>query len=90
MSRNKTFLIAYDVADSKRLRKVFRIVSDYAIPVQFSVFEASLSTREFQALMEELSAVVDAQFDSIRCYKLSPGALCMALGQVRGGDAILV
>lgn len=90
MSQNKTFLIAYDIADHKRLRQVFRIVSDYATPVQFSVFEASLNARELQTLMQALAKVINEQSDSVRCYQLLPDALCVELGQVQGGDTILV
>ncbi len=90
MSHRKSFLITYDIADSKRLRRVFRIVSDYATPVQLSVFEASLTEAELTALTQALIAEMDEQVDNILCYRLSPDALCVELGRTRNNNAILV
>lgn len=71
MSRHRhPVLICYDVADPKRLRRVFREVRDVALPVQKSVFVAQLSEREIAMLMERLAECLDAGEDRLQVFAL--------------------
>jgi CRISPR-associated protein Cas2 len=42
----KRYLVAYDIADPDRLRRVYAVVRGYAERVQYSVYEALLTARE--------------------------------------------
>ena len=44
-----TFLVCYDIADDKRLRKVFKTCCNFGDHLQFSVFECDLSPSEKRA-----------------------------------------
>lgn len=68
-------LVTYDVATStdggaKRLRKVAKICQNYGQRVQNSVFECIVDATQFEILKNELTAVIDAQTDSLRFYRL--------------------
>ena len=38
-----TYIVSYDIADPKRLRKVFRVCQDYGNHLQYSVFECQFT-----------------------------------------------
>ena len=68
-------LVSYDVATSseggtKRLRKVAKICQNYGQRVQNSVFECIVDSTQFEVMQNELTAVIDGQFDSLRFYRL--------------------
>jgi CRISPR-associated endonuclease Cas2 len=51
-----TYIVCYDVADPKRLRRVFKVCKDFGQHLQFSVFECDLTVAE-KLLFEEKLAV---------------------------------
>jgi CRISPR-associated protein Cas2 len=46
------YLVCYDVADPKRLRKVYRTMRGFGDPLQYSIFRCELSARQRQAMRE--------------------------------------
>jgi CRISPR-associated protein Cas2 len=76
------YLVTYDIADPKRLRRVFRLMCGYGEHLQFSVFECDLSSRERMQLETELMAVLDLRADQVLFADLGPsdgrGAECIA------------
>ncbi|NEV65052.1 CRISPR-associated endonuclease Cas2 [Thiorhodococcus minor] len=64
------FLLAYDIADPKRLQQVHRCVRAVGIPVQYSVFLIPGLPRDIDALLAELDAIIEASRDDIRVYPL--------------------
>ena len=65
-------LLAYDIADPRRLGRVHRHMRRRGIPVQYSVFVVNLNKPGLMALMAELRELFDPQEDDIRIYPL-PG-----------------
>jgi CRISPR-associated protein Cas2 len=63
-------LISYDIVDNRRRNKVLKLLKGYGTRVQRSVFECRLSGQEFAVLGRELRALIDADGDSVRCYRL--------------------
>lgn len=59
------FLVAYDIADDRRLRLVHRCVQGYGSRVQYSVFVCDLSPQELIALRTDLREIVHHREDSI-------------------------
>jgi CRISPR-associated protein Cas2 len=74
---NRTMLIvvAYDIRDPKRLKKVADVCKDHGIRVQYSIFECHLEGPQFDQLWESLKEVVDADQDSLVAYPISGDAL---------------
>lgn len=66
---SRFWMVAYDIADDTVRRKVFGILKDYGIRVQFSVFECRLKEDEFDALRGQLTPLL-APEDSLRWYPL--------------------
>ena len=68
-------LITYDVntataAGAKRLRKMAHLCEKYGIRVQNSVFEVSADAAQLVVLKAGIEALIDAENDSVRIYKL--------------------
>lgn len=68
-------LVTYDVktedrAGRRRLRRVARACLDFGQRVQFSVFECEVDPAQWAALRECLIEEIDADYDSLRFYRL--------------------
>ncbi len=63
-------LVAYDIADHKRLSKVAKICEDYGVRVQYSVFECRLEESDFEDFWLKLLCVIEDQEDRLVAYKI--------------------
>lgn len=63
-------LVAYDIGDPKRLRRVARTMEGHGIRMQYSVFICDLTAAERFRLVSELTALVDPGEDCIACVEL--------------------
>lgn len=63
-------MVAYDVADNRRRRRVAKILEDYGVRVQKSVFECDLDQSRLTNLIVELRRAVNRKRDKIRCFPL--------------------
>lgn len=59
----RRYLVAYDVSDAKRLRRVFRAMNGFGDAVQYSVFLCDLSPSERELLTEKLSQLLHLRDD---------------------------
>ena len=66
------YIVAYDITDDKRWRKVFRLMRGYGDHLQYSVFRCELSDRERIELMEKLADVVKHDTDQVLFFSLGP------------------
>lgn len=71
-------LVTYDVNTTsregrKRLRRIAKLCEDYGQRVQFSVFECSLSAMQLDRLLADCRAIIRAEMDSLRVYRLRGG-----------------
>lgn len=69
--RLQRVLICYDISDARRLRRVHRLVKDYAHPLQFSVFVADLNPQQIDLLWGQLEALIDPDVDRLHLFRLS-------------------
>lgn len=65
------YLLSYDISDSKRWRKVFRIARDFGEHIQFSVFLCELSEKDKIVLEEKLKDVISQSEDRVLLIRLS-------------------
>ena len=63
-------IVAYDVADNRRLAKIAKIMEDYGTRVQYSVFEIYADGSIMHEIMRRVSSVLDEKEDSVRLYPL--------------------
>lgn len=75
------YLVAYDVCDPKRLRRVHRLMCGAGDPLQFSVFRCELSALELQDLKERLWDELNFSADRVMLVNLGPA-------EGRGDDCI--
>jgi CRISPR-associated protein Cas2 len=60
-----TYLVAYDICNPKRLRKVARTCEDFGFRRQYSVFLCRLSTTDLVRLKSRLYDIVNLQEDQV-------------------------
>lgn len=60
-----TYLVAYDIADPKRLRKVAQTCEDFGFRRQFSVFLCRLSATNLVRLKARLYDIIDLANDQV-------------------------
>lgn len=77
------FLVAYDISDPQRLRKVARLMEEYGARVQRSVFECRLSDDKLLALVAELMLLIKPRYDRVNIYRFC--ASCPRLGEREAG-----
>jgi CRISPR-associated protein Cas2 len=72
MSARPFYVVAYDVADPRRLRAVHLAVRAYSTGGQKSVHECWLSPGEYAQLCAVLAAEIDPLDDSVLFLRLDP------------------
>jgi CRISPR-associated protein Cas2 len=60
-----TYLVAYDISDPKRLRKVARTCEDFGLRRQYSVFFCRLTPTNLVRLRSRLYDVIDLEDDQV-------------------------
>ena len=61
----RAWIVAYDICDSRRLRKVYKTMRSYGDHLQYSVFRCVLSDRQLASLKGELHEVIDHDDDQV-------------------------
>jgi CRISPR-associated protein Cas2 len=67
-----SYLVCYDIADEKRLRKVFKVMRGYGDHLQFSVFECQMTAMDLARCRNELSEVINHDLDQVLFVNLGP------------------
>lgn len=65
------FLVAYDIADPSRLRRVARCIEKQAIRCQKSVFLFDGPPQAVAALLRQLGKIIDEEADVVQAWRLS-------------------
>lgn len=68
--RNMLRLVAYDIANPKRLHKVAKLCENYGIRVEYSVFECDLDEKLFNSFWGQLHELIDEKEDKIISYRI--------------------
>ncbi len=81
MKKQKLYLVAYDIADPRRLGAVARYLCKVAYRVQYSVFVAQLSRTQLSLLLSDLKQIIDPVQDDIRAYPLPASGNFTLMGE---------
>lgn len=65
-------LIAYDIRDPSRLRRVHRLVSQNLLQLQFSVYYGQLSISQLDRLIEQIKQIIKTDLDDVRVHIIEP------------------
>lgn len=60
-----TYIVAYDIANPKRLRKVATACEDFGVRKQYSVFLCRLSATDFVRLRSRLYDIINLREDQV-------------------------
>ena len=72
MARRKRYLVAYDIREDKRLRRVHKTMKGYGWALQYSVFVCDLDAMELLAMRTDLGETIHHALDSIAIVDLGP------------------
>ncbi len=67
-----SYLVCYDIADDKRLRRVFKIMRNYGDHLQYSVFECQLTPSDVVRCRAELGDIIHHTEDQVLFVSLGP------------------
>ena len=76
-------VICYDIQNNKRRTRFSKFLEHYAVRVQKSVFEAELSQKKYNELLEGIDKFMLAD-DSVRVYKVRGGKEIESWGKDNG------
>ncbi len=69
--RRYIVLVIYDITDDRRRTRMGKCLERYGIRVQKSAFEAFLTEKKYERMMELTSGLIDPATDSLRVYLLA-------------------
>jgi len=79
-------IISYDIVDDKRRNKISKMLEDYGIRVQYSVFECLIEKEQLKDIKELAEEIINPAEDSIRYYIICEECLrkieIMGIGEV--------
>ena len=75
-------LVSYDIPDDRRRTKLAHTLKDFGQRVQYSVFECQLREEQLLRLRTRVAALIDAEEDSVRIYRLC--AECTVRLEIQG------
>lgn len=68
------YLVSYDIADKRRLSQIHKILVNWGLPLQKSVFVV-IRVEGIEQLAQQLEKVMDVRVDDIRLYPLNNDSL---------------
>lgn len=79
------YIIAYDIADKKRLQKAHRYLRNIAVPLQNSLFLYTGSAQDLAHHFTELTAKLNRREDDVRVYPLHGKLYCFGKPSLPSG-----
>jgi CRISPR-associated protein Cas2 len=80
-TERRNWLVAYDIADPRRLTKVHRYLKSHAIPVQYSVFVFQGNQTALERVLSGIAERIASDADDVRAYHLPQRCQVAMLGR---------
>lgn len=71
MGSRRFYLVAYDIADRRRWRRVFKLLKRSGHHVQLSVFVCRLTAARMRRIEERLGTIIDVEEDRLLVLELT-------------------
>ena len=71
MARPGWYMVAYDIANPKRLGKIHRLLKKRGLAVQKSVFLVNGDEKSMNRLLDQLAGIMNLKQDDIRAYPIT-------------------
>ncbi len=75
------YLICYDIADPRRLQRVHKFITGFAVPVQYSVFLARMTPAALTEILDGLCNIIEPAWDDVRAYRLPDRPRAVTMGR---------
>lgn len=72
MAQERLYIVAYDIADQKRWRQVFKTMQGYGLWLQLSIFQCRLTARRRAELAQKLEALIHHGDDHVILMDMGP------------------
>lgn len=72
MAERTRYLLAYDIRDPRRLRRVHQVAKAWGYPLQYSVFVCDLTDSEMLMMRSDLKGEMSTVQDSVGIFDLGP------------------
>lgn len=72
MAKRTRYVVAYDIREPRRLRRIHQVAKDFGFPLQYSVFICDLTALELLGLKQALTRAAKLNEDSIAILDLGP------------------
>lgn len=84
-------LIIYDIIDNKRRNAMVHCLNKYGMRVQKSAFEAYVTQKKYDKLVNESKNIIDIETDSLRIYLLADhtSVRSWGVGDIHDEDVII-
>lgn len=77
----RAFIIGYDIANPRRLQRVHREMCKHAAPLEYSIFLLVGSQDDKDRCLAQMSDLIEASVDDVRCYPLPARGLQARIGR---------
>jgi len=76
------FLVAYDIRDLKRLRRVAKLLEKNGVRIEYSVFYMESTKDEMSEFAINLSVLINPDEDDVRIYIIEDEGLALGNAQL--------
>lgn len=90
INQKKNWLIAYDIADPKRLGKIHRHIKNHALPVQYSLYLYQGTQKQVNKLLDELAEKMHLKYDDLRAYPIPKNPEIEMIGQAQIEEGMIL
>jgi CRISPR-associated protein Cas2 len=80
---SREWLIAYDIADKRRLSRVHRFIVKHAVPLQYSLYWYVGNSMQIGRLLGDIELRIDTRHDDVRAYPVPQHASVDCIGRTR-------
>lgn len=89
-SHAQRWLLAHDIADPKRLQKVWRYLRQEGVRLQYSVYLISGNRQQMEKVLNRLRELINEKADDVRVYAITENTRIWGLGkQFNDGGNVL-
>jgi CRISPR-associated protein Cas2 len=81
LNETRSWLIAYDIANPRRLQRVHRRLREQAVPVQYSVFTTRCSAARIGSIRADIATLIKGREDDVRFYPVPEPAHLFVYGR---------
>jgi CRISPR-associated protein Cas2 len=81
MGARRSWIIGYDIASPRRLRRVARVLEKHAVRIQYSLFVATMTEPAFDRLWRTLAGLINPRADDVRAWPVPEAPLIETWGR---------